>query len=179
MILCGTQYLSISFISRPSICIKTISQSFYNNANLQNASTSTSFSPSLRRNSYSRHCPARSCAAVGIITARASTEAASEGIIGSLAAAIQSGSTQTVSRTLVDYPALLYPYAQSVQSGFAAITAKWDLLHAPSNGFFSMIQLQFAKSRPAASQRRTRSEARRANADSKLQSQGSCPSLSN
>lgn len=68
--------------------------------------------------------PAGSCAAVGIITARASTEAAGEGIIGSLAAGIQSGSTQTVSRTLVDYPALLYPYAQSVQSGFAAITAK-------------------------------------------------------
>jgi hypothetical protein len=56
MILFGAQYLSISFISRPSICIKTISQSFDNNANLQNASTSTSFSPSLRRNSYSRHC---------------------------------------------------------------------------------------------------------------------------
>ena len=80
--------------------------------------------------------PAGSCATVGIITARASTEAAGEGIIGSSATAIQSGSTQTVSRTSVDYPALLYPYVQSVQSGVAAMTAEWDLLHAPSNEYF-------------------------------------------
>lgn len=67
--------------------------------------------------------PAGSCAAVGIITARASTEAPGEGVIGTLAAAIQASSTQTVSRTSVDYPAVLYPYALSVASGVAAMTA--------------------------------------------------------
>jgi hypothetical protein len=67
--------------------------------------------------------PSSGCAAVGIITARASTEAAGEGIIGALAASIQSSSTQTVSRTSVDYPAVLYPYAPSVASGVAAMTA--------------------------------------------------------
>ena len=67
--------------------------------------------------------PSGSCAQVGIITARASTEAPGEGIIGTLAAAIQSSSTQTVSRTAVDYPAVLEPYAPSVASGVAAMTA--------------------------------------------------------
>jgi acetylxylan esterase len=66
--------------------------------------------------------PSGSCAQVGIITARASTEAPGEGIIGTLAAAIQSSSTQTVSRTAVDYPAVLEPYAPSVASGVAAMT---------------------------------------------------------
>jgi acetylxylan esterase len=67
--------------------------------------------------------PSGSCAQVGIITARASTEAPGEGVIGTLAAAIQSSSTQTVSRTAVVYPALLEPYAPSVASGVAAMTA--------------------------------------------------------
>lgn len=67
--------------------------------------------------------PAGNCAAVGIITARASTEAPGEGVIGALAAAIQSSSKQTVSRTSVNYPAVLYPYAPSVASGLAAMTA--------------------------------------------------------
>ena len=67
--------------------------------------------------------PTGSCAAVGIITARASTESPGEGITGALAASIQSSSTQTVTRTAVDYPALLEPYAPSVASGVAAMTA--------------------------------------------------------
>ena len=67
--------------------------------------------------------PSSGCAAVGIITARASTEAPGEGIIGTLAAGIQDASSLTVSRTSVDYPALLYPYAPSVASGVAAMTA--------------------------------------------------------
>jgi acetylxylan esterase len=67
--------------------------------------------------------PSGSCAQVGIITARASTETPGEGIIGTLAAAIQSSSTQTVSRTAVDYPAVLEPYAPSVASGVAVMTA--------------------------------------------------------
>jgi acetylxylan esterase len=66
--------------------------------------------------------PSGSCAAVGIITARASTEAPGEGIVGALAAAIQSSSKQTVSRTAVVYLALLEPYAPSVASGVAAMT---------------------------------------------------------
>lgn len=44
-------------------------------------------------------------------------------VIGALASAIQSSSTQTVSRTAVDYPATLYPYGTSVASGVAAMTA--------------------------------------------------------
>src|SRR5437016_5495475 len=66
---------------------------------------------------------ARSCAAVGIISARASTKAPGEGIIGMLVAAIQSSSRQTVSCIAVDYPAVLYPYALSVALGVVAMTA--------------------------------------------------------
>lgn len=66
--------------------------------------------------------PVGSCAQVGIITARASTESPGEGIIGTLAGLIQSNSKQTVSRASVDYPALLVPYAQSSAAGTAALT---------------------------------------------------------
>jgi len=72
--------------------------------------------------------PSGSCAEVGIITARASTEAPGEGIICALAAGIQSNSNQTVTRTAVVYPALLAPYPPSVASGVAAMTA--DLVAA-------------------------------------------------
>ncbi|KAB8298909.1 hypothetical protein EYC80_001066 [Monilinia laxa] len=68
------------------------------------------------------------CTDIKIITARASTEAAGEGAIGTLAAAIQSGTSQTVTRTSVSYPALLNPYAPSVASGVAAMKA--DLIAA-------------------------------------------------
>ncbi|KAI9640409.1 hypothetical protein NHQ30_011154 [Ciborinia camelliae] len=64
----------------------------------------------------------QSCSAVRIITARASTEAPGEGVIGALAAAIQAGTSQTVTRTAVVYPALLEPYPPSVASGVAAMT---------------------------------------------------------
>src|SRR5215831_10059584 len=54
------------------------------------------------------------CAAVAIITARASTERAGEGIIGAVASGVQSASAQTVSRASVSYPATLQNYASSV-----------------------------------------------------------------
>jgi acetylxylan esterase len=65
--------------------------------------------------------PGTGCTSVGIITARASTEASGEGIIGSLAQLIQQRSSQTVSRASVDYPALLFPYASSSAAGVAAL----------------------------------------------------------
>ncbi|KAL3417127.1 Acetylxylan esterase 2 [Phlyctema vagabunda] len=67
--------------------------------------------------------PSGSCAAVTVITARGSTEAQGEGIMGGLAGSIQSGSKQTVSRTAVVYPATLNPYASSVAAGVKAMTA--------------------------------------------------------
>ncbi|KAF8158471.1 cutinase [Crassisporium funariophilum] len=60
------------------------------------------------------------CAAVHIIAARASTEAPGAGIIGALVQQVQGQSTQTVSTSNVDYPALLNPYASSAAEGTAA-----------------------------------------------------------
>ncbi|QSZ32158.1 hypothetical protein DSL72_001729 [Monilinia vaccinii-corymbosi] len=71
---------------------------------------------------------ATTCTDIRIITARASTEAAGEGAIGSLAAAIEGNTRQSVTRTSVVYPALLDPYAPSVASGVAAMKA--DLVAA-------------------------------------------------
>src|SRR5262249_34379595 len=53
---------------------------------------------------------ATTCTAVGIITARASGEAAGEGITSALVDQIINTSTQTVSRASVDYPATLNNY---------------------------------------------------------------------
>jgi acetylxylan esterase len=64
--------------------------------------------------------PAGSCAAVSIVTARASTEAAGEGITGALVTQVVNSSRQTVSRASVNYPALLAPYAQSQAQGVNA-----------------------------------------------------------
>jgi hypothetical protein len=57
------------------------------------------------------------CAAVNIITARASTEQAGEGITGNLVTQIVNNSTQTVSRESVNYPATLTNYASSEMQG--------------------------------------------------------------
>ncbi|RPB01909.1 cutinase [Choiromyces venosus 120613-1] len=65
---------------------------------------------------------ASGCAQVAIITARASTELPGEGIIGTVAGAIASQSSQTVSRACVDYPALLFPYASSSAAGTVALS---------------------------------------------------------
>jgi cutinase len=64
------------------------------------------------------------CAQVSIITARASTEQPGEGITGNLASAIQSASTQTVSRASVSYPASLNNYASSSLQGIQALTSQ-------------------------------------------------------
>src|SRR5579875_3216602 len=61
--------------------------------------------------------PGSSCSAVNIITARASTEAAGEGITGSLVTQIVNSSTQTVSREAVSYPATLTNYTSSESQG--------------------------------------------------------------
>jgi acetylxylan esterase len=57
------------------------------------------------------------CAQVNIIVARASTEAQGEGITGSLASQVQSGSAQSVSTEAVVYPATLNNYASSESQG--------------------------------------------------------------
>src|SRR5690349_18502696 len=57
------------------------------------------------------------CAAVSIITARASTEAAGEGVTGALVTQVVNSSTQTVSRASVSYPATLNNYANSSLQG--------------------------------------------------------------
>lgn len=64
------------------------------------------------------------CAAVQIITARASTEAPGEGITGQLVTQIVDSSTQTVARAAVDYPATLTNYASSSAQGVAALTTQ-------------------------------------------------------
>ncbi|KAF8160042.1 cutinase [Crassisporium funariophilum] len=64
--------------------------------------------------------PVSPCAAVHIIAARASTELPGAGIIGALVEQVQKESSQTVSTSNVDYPALLFPYATSSASGTAA-----------------------------------------------------------
>jgi hypothetical protein len=62
------------------------------------------------------------CAAVAIITARASTEAPGEGVSGALVTQIVNASRQTVSRASVDYPATLTNYASSSARGVRALT---------------------------------------------------------
>jgi acetylxylan esterase len=60
------------------------------------------------------------CAAVNIITARASTEQPGEGITGNLVTQIVNASTQTVSREAVSYPATLTNYTSSETQGVTA-----------------------------------------------------------
>lgn len=61
------------------------------------------------------------CSAIHIITARASTEPAGEGIIGGVADGIEE-SNSGVTREAVDYPAKLFPYASSSEQGTEALT---------------------------------------------------------
>ena len=61
------------------------------------------------------------CAAVHIITARASTENPGEGITGALVDQIIRSSNQTISRAAVDYPATLNNYANSSAQGVSAL----------------------------------------------------------
>ena len=61
------------------------------------------------------------CAQVSIITARASTEAAGEGITGALVTQVVNASTQTVSRAAVSYPATLNNYNNSSLQGINAL----------------------------------------------------------
>jgi hypothetical protein len=61
------------------------------------------------------------CAQVSIITARASTEAAGEGITGALVTQVVNASAQTVSRASVSYPATLNNYANSSLQGINAL----------------------------------------------------------
>jgi acetylxylan esterase len=61
------------------------------------------------------------CAQVSIITARASTEAAGEGITGALVTQVVNASRQTVSRASVSYPATLNNYASSSLQGINAL----------------------------------------------------------
>lgn len=75
--------------------------------------------------------PSSGCAAVNIITARASTEAPGEGITGSLVTQIVDSSTQTVSREAVVYPATLTNYTSSESQGVA--NAEQELTTAVQN----------------------------------------------
>lgn len=65
--------------------------------------------------------PGSGCAAVHVITARASTEAPGEGITGALVTQIVNSSQQTVSRASVNYPATLNNYANSSAQGVTAL----------------------------------------------------------
>jgi hypothetical protein len=65
--------------------------------------------------------PGSGCASVAIITARASGEAAGEGITGALVTQIVNSSAQTVSRASVSYPATLNNYANSSAQGVSAL----------------------------------------------------------
>lgn len=65
--------------------------------------------------------PGGGCAAVHVITARASTEAPGEGITGALVTQIVNSSQQTVSRASVNYPATLNNYANSSAQGVTAL----------------------------------------------------------
>jgi hypothetical protein len=65
--------------------------------------------------------PGGGCAAVHVITARASTEPPGEGITGALVTQIVNASAQTVSRAAVSYPATLTNYASSSAQGVAAL----------------------------------------------------------
>jgi acetylxylan esterase len=64
------------------------------------------------------------CAAVKIITARASTESAGEGITGALVTQIVNASAQTVNRASVNYPATLNNYNSSSLQGIQAATSQ-------------------------------------------------------
>lgn len=75
--------------------------------------------------------PPSGCAAVNIITARASTEAQGEGITGSLVTQIVNSSKQTVSREAVVYPATLTNYASSESQGVT--NAEQELTTAVQN----------------------------------------------
>ena len=75
--------------------------------------------------------PASGCAAVNLIVARASTEAAGEGITQSLATQIVNSSKQTVSQEAVVYPATLTNYASSESRGVT--NAEQELTTAVSN----------------------------------------------
>src|SRR5215469_3608577 len=75
--------------------------------------------------------PSSGCAAVNIITARASTEAQGEGITGSLVTQIVNSSTQTVSHEAVVYPATLSNYASSESQGVT--NAEQELTTAVQN----------------------------------------------
>ena len=75
--------------------------------------------------------PSSGCAAVNIITARASTEAAGEGITGSLVTQIINSSTQTVSHEAVVYPATLTNYTSSESQGVT--NAEQELATAVQN----------------------------------------------
>jgi hypothetical protein len=71
------------------------------------------------------------CAAVNIITARASTESPGEGITGALVTQIVDDSTQTVSREAVVYPATLTNYTSSESQGVT--NAEQELTTAVQN----------------------------------------------
>lgn len=75
--------------------------------------------------------PAGGCAAVNIITARASTEAPGEGITASLVTQIVNSSRQTVSREAVVYPATLTSYPSSESQGVT--NAEQELTAAVQN----------------------------------------------
>jgi acetylxylan esterase len=75
--------------------------------------------------------PSSGCAAVNIITARASTESPGEGMTGSLVTQIVNSSTQTVSRESVNYPATLTNYASSESQGVT--NAEQELTTAVQN----------------------------------------------
>ncbi|MET1075966.1 MAG: cutinase family protein, partial [Umezawaea sp.] len=64
------------------------------------------------------------CAAVHVITARASTERPGEGITAAMVSRVVSTSKQTVSRASVDYPATLTDYARSSGQGITALKAQ-------------------------------------------------------
>lgn len=61
--------------------------------------------------------PTTGCAAVHVITARGSTEAAGEGSIAPIVNNIVTNSAQTVTRAAVNYPATLIPYDSSKNAG--------------------------------------------------------------
>jgi cutinase len=75
--------------------------------------------------------PSSGCAAVNIITARASTEAQGEGITGNLVTQIVNSSTQTVSHEAVVYPATLTNYTSSESQGVT--NAEQELTTAVQN----------------------------------------------
>src|SRR6202012_2592703 len=74
---------------------------------------------------------ASGCAAVNLIVARASTEAAGEGVTQSLATQIVNTSKQTVSQEAVVYPASLTNYASSESLGVT--NAEQELTTATSS----------------------------------------------